>query len=253
MLFVTGGLDRAVWYDPLFSGSAAIFGVPAVLGTAFFTLRTILGFAGAAADGPDALDAHDVPHDLPHDHAGDFSAHHADVAHHHAGDAGHAASAMFTAAEIFSVQSLAAFAGAFGWAGLIARDGMGVLGGLAVGVVAGAAMSAGVLAVFRQIRRLEAHGNVTREDLMGLEATVYVGVPERGKGTGQVRVAARGMDRIVNATSRDVAIATGGRVLVVAAGPDNTVVVQATPSAGDLTPGGGQPTAAPPLLEKGES
>jgi hypothetical protein len=68
-----------------------------------------------------------------------------------------------------------------------------------------------------------------------------------------VRVVARGQDRFVNATSRDVAVPTGGRVLVVALGPDNTVVVQAMPRAEDTPDAGALPPALPAPAPKGVS
>lgn len=220
-----------MWYDPLFLGSAAWFGVPAVLGTGFFTIRTILGFAGVLSHG-------DV--DGGHDHGGD--GHPGMDGHHHS---------IVSAAEVFSVQSIAAFAGAFGWAGLIARESFGTVPAAGVGLVAGVAMSAAVIAVFRQLRKLESDGTVTLEDLLGQEGVVYVGIPGRERGMGQVRIRAGDMEKFVNAVSRDTAIATGGRVLVVATNPDNSVVVQALNSDGDLIP---STTSQPPQaeLEKGD-
>lgn len=231
-----------MWYDPLFSGSAAWFGVPAVLGTGFFTLRTALGFLGVMSHGD--VDSHGITHGGA-EHGGDGGGHDGHVegpTHHHP---------IVSAAEVFSIQSLAAFAGAFGWAGLIARESLGSVAGTAAGLVAGAAMSGTVIWVFRQIRKLESDGTITMSDLLGEEGTVYVGVPERGRGMGQVRVQTRGMERIVNATSRDAAISTGGRVLVVAASPDNSVVVQGMSKDGELAPVRTIPAEMAP--EKGET
>jgi hypothetical protein len=253
-----------MWYDALFSGSAAWFGVPAVLGTAFFLLRTILGFAGAFHDVGDSVAAHDVPDDLPHDLPHDASAtdigqtplpHHADVPHRGTSPTG--GHPFVTAAEIFSIQSLAAFAGAFGWGGLIGRENFGIFGGLVTGTIAGVLVAAGVITVFRQIRRLESDGSVPLHDLVGLEGVVTIGVPARDKGSGQVRLEVRGMHRHANAVSRDLAAPTGAKVLIVATRADNSVVVQPlqafgpAPSASHTHATGA--ARAPAALERGES
>jgi hypothetical protein len=254
-----------MWYDALFSGSAVWFGIPAVLGTAFFILRTALGFFGVFSDVGDSVGGHDLPHDVPHDfpqdtHMGETPlAHHVDVPHstHHTTGSPAGSFSYFTVAEIFSIQSLAAFAGAFGWAGLIGREQFGILGGLLAGSVAGALVSAGVIAVFRQMRKFESDGTITLDTMLGLEASVYVGIPPRGNGTGQVRVEVRGAERFVTASSRDTTIPTGSRVLILATNPDNSVVVQSLSQ--PLASGPGIIHRTPnqssdgPALEKGES
>lgn len=255
-----------MWYDALFSGSAAWFGIPAVLGTAFFMLRTALGFLGVFSDVGDSVGHHDVPHDLPHDLAHDVPhdvpmgetplAHHADIPHHPTAHAAQA-SPLVTVAEIFSVQSIAAFAGAFGWAGLIGREHFGPLGGAFTGLVAGVAVAAGVIAVFRQFRKFESDGTITLADMLGLEAAVYVRIPARGSGSGQIRVEVRGAERFVNAISRDAMIPTGARVLILAVNPDNSVVVQSLAQPVTVTQASQhQPPVADsrePALEQGES
>jgi hypothetical protein len=260
-----------MWYDALFSGSAAWFGIPAVLGTAFFMLRTALGFLGVFSDVGDSVGHHDVPHDVPHDIPHDVPhdlphdapmgetplAHHADVPHHPAGhgQASHAAP-LVTAAEIFSVQSLAAFAGAFGWAGLIGREHFGAFGGALIGLVAGVSVAAGVITIFRQFRKFESDGTITLADMLGLEATVYVRIPARDSGSGQIRVEVRGAERFVSAISRDALIPTGTRVLILAANPDNSVVVQSLAEPAEVTQAPlHQPPSAQqrPALEQGES
>jgi hypothetical protein len=261
-----------MWYDALFAGSAAWFGVPAVLGTAFFLLRTVLGFAGVFSNVGDSIGTHDVPHDLPHDVPHDLPhdvgteigqtplPHHADIPHAprdasvKVGGGGHA---LVTAAEVFSVQTLAAFAGGFGWGGLIGRENFGTLGGLVTGVLTGTLVAAGVIAVFRQFRKLESDGSVPIHDLVGLEGVVTIGVPPRDKGAGQVRLEVRGMHRHSNAVSRDAAAPTGTKVLVVATRADNSVVVQPMLQAGGFAPASlthsGGAAHAPPALERGES
>lgn len=263
-----------MWYDALFSGSAVWFGIPAVLGTAFFILRTALGFFGVFSDVGDSVGGHDVPHDIPHDvphdiphdiphdvHMGETPlAHHVDVPQHPSSSS-HAGSHPFVSvAEIFSIQSIAAFAGAFGWAGLIGREHFGVVGGLLTGTLAGTLIAAGVIAVFRQLRKFESDGTIGLDSMVGLEASVYVGLPPRGAGMGQIRVEVRGAQRFVNATSRDAAIPTGSRVLILTTNPDNSVVVQSLvmplasgPGTTHRTPSPSSIGPAQVNLEKGES
>ena len=256
-----------MWYDALFTGSAVWFGIPAVLGTAFFILRTALGFFGVFSDVGDSVGGHDLPHDIPHDvphdlphdtHMGETPlAHHVDVPHHPPSGTQPGGHPIVSVAEVFSIQSLAAFAGAFGWAGLIGREHFGMVAGLATGCLAGTLVSAGVIAVFRQMRKFESDGSITLDSMLGLEASVYVGIPPRGTGTGQIRVEVRHTERFVNASSRDTAIATGSRVLILAVNQDNSVVVQSLTQPLASGPGTLHRTPAPsasvPTLEKGES
>ncbi|MEK6702210.1 MAG: hypothetical protein AABZ53_08100 [Planctomycetota bacterium] len=131
--------------------------------------------------------------------------------------------------ELFSLQSIGAFLAGFGWTGLIGLVTLHwvMVASAAMGLLGGIALSASVIAVYRGFRRLESAGTVSLSSAVGLEGDVYLTVPERGKGVGQIRVVLAGQLKVVDAISRDRAVPTGEKVLVVGTGEGNTVIVQA--------------------------
>lgn len=203
-----------MWMDDLFSGSAGIFGLPAVLGTGFFTLRTILSFIGAAG--------HDI------DHHPDIDAH-ADVHHDSPHSLAHSGLLGISWAEAFSLQSISAFATGFGWAGLISLHILKLpfLLNLPIASASGLTLAYAVIRVFRALRRLESDGTVSKASLIGLEGDVSIGIPQRGSGSGQIRVVVGSVAKMAHAVSRDGPIPTGSRVVILDHQPDNSLLVQA--------------------------
>ena len=80
-------------------------------------------------------------------------------------------------------------------------------------------------AVMRNVRRLEASGNIHVRTTLGATGDVYVAVPEKGKGVGEVRLVIGDRQRMVNAVSEGGALPSKTRVKVSAVNPDNTVTV----------------------------
>lgn len=216
-----------MWMDDLFSGSAGIFGLPAVLGTGFFILRTVLSFAGAAGHDVDhhADGSLDVHPDAAHPDAAHPDDHHDPAAHPLA----HSGLLGISWAEAFSLQSISAFATGFGWAGLIALHvlKLPLILDLPIATASGLALAYAVIRIFRSLRRLESDGTIPKHSLIGLEGDVYIGIPERGKGSGQVRVVIGSVAKMIHAVSRDTPIPTGSRVLILDQQPDNALLVQA--------------------------
>ena len=126
---------------------------------------------------------------------------------------------------------LGAFLAGFGWTGLIGLVTLQwiMLASAAIGLLGGVVLSAGVIGIYRGFRRLESAGTVGVSSAVGLDGEVYLTIPERGKGQGQIRVVLAGQLKIVDAVSRDRAVATGEKVLVVGTGEGNTVIVQGEP------------------------
>ncbi len=193
-----------------FTGQAIWFTVPAIFGTLAFVVRLFLLGAG----GDDG-------------HGG--GGHGADVGTH--GDVMGATDAMHDSADnlsgFFSVQSFLSFFMGFGWGGLGALKGLGWPWWSAVllGLVAGLAMVLLLAAVMRNVRRLEASGNIHVRTTLGATGDVYVAVPEKGKGVGEVRLVIGDRQRMVNAVSEGGALPSKTRVKVSAVNPDNTVTV----------------------------
>ncbi|HEX2839529.1 MAG TPA: hypothetical protein VHN77_15535 [Phycisphaerales bacterium] len=192
-----------------FTGQAIWFTVPAIFGTLAFVVRLFL--LGAGGD-----DGHSGGHG-------------ADIGTH--GDVMGATDAMHDGADnlsgFFSVQSFLSFFMGFGWGGLGALKGLGWpwWGAVLLGLVAGLAMVLLLAVVMRNVRRLEASGNIHVRTTLGATGDVYVAVPEKGKGVGEVRLVIGDRQRMVNAVSDGAALPSKTRVKVAAVNPDNTVTV----------------------------
>jgi hypothetical protein len=171
--------------------------VPALVGTALFIIRMILMLFGGD---------HDVGHDV-----GDT-----DIAHDSAG-----------AFKALSLQTFTAFAMGFGWGGVFGLYTLHLDTGRSIlaGVIAGAGMVWVLAALLRSVGQLQSSGNVRLETVVGCEGEVYVNVPPKGQGTGQVRVVTGERMRIINAQSEGDSVPSQSRVRVVRANGDNTVTV----------------------------
>ncbi|MCA3004675.1 MAG: hypothetical protein LW650_14930 [Planctomycetaceae bacterium] len=185
--------------DTLFSGGAAWFTVPALIGTGVFLIKLVMMLLG----GSDDLDLGGS--------ADAGGAHHAD------------GSGLIT---IMSVQGVSAFMMGFGWAGLGALQGLGwsQLAAMGVGVGGGVGMCGMFVALLAGTRRLQSSGNVNFQRAKGAEGEVYATVPASGRG--QVRLVVDGRQRIVQATGSGEELPTGTPVRVVEVKQDNSVVVR---------------------------
>lgn len=191
--------------DALLSGPAIWFGVPALIGTALFLLRTVLLLAGAH-------------------HGGDFDHGGADA---HAGDHDNTKQDTAGAFKVLSVQTITAFAMGFGWAGLAALNGFHkpILTCMLFAIVGGVAMVWLLALLLKAMHDLQSSGNISLDSTVGHEADVYVTVPAKGHGTGQVRVVIDDRMRIYNASSESEAAPTSSRVRIIKANDDNTLSV----------------------------
>jgi hypothetical protein len=196
--------------DMLLSGQAAWFGVPALLATLLFVIRIILLLAGAH-HGADFH--HDVPDSGPADH--------------HADSRTSAANDAVGAFKVLSLQTIIAFAMGFGWAGIAALNGFHKSFVVCVlfGIIGGVAMVWLLALLLKAMSDLQTSGNISLESTVGLCGDVYVTVPPKGQGTGQVRVVVSDRMRIYNAHSADAAAPTASKVRVLAVNEDNTLTV----------------------------
>ncbi len=198
-----------------FALPAAWFAVPALVGTLVFVFRlALMALAGGGHDAAAHADsgagvggAHD-PGQAAHPHAEDTSS----------------AGQVF---KLLSTQTIAAAMMGFGWAGLASLTrsqwpmAVHVLIGMASGLLCGAAM----VWMLGLLGRMKSDGTLTHERLLGAEGEVYIRVPVRGEGLGQVRVVVGDRARFVAAVTDSTPIPTRGRVLVVGTNPDNSVTV----------------------------
>jgi hypothetical protein len=186
--------------DFLFEGQAGIFTVPALVGTSLFLLRLAMMLVGFDADHSHGVEPH-------------TGEHHADPGE---------------GFKLLSLQTIAAFSMGFGWGGLASMRGSehGLAFHLLVAVASGLFAFFVLAWSFKQLFRLRASGNISIESAVGVEGDVYIAVPLRGHGLGQVRVVIEGRQRIFNAVADTGPIQSRSRIRVVAANPDNTLTVE---------------------------
>jgi hypothetical protein len=191
-------------WSALFDGQAAWFAVPAVLGTSVFVLRLLLVLLGGHGSDMD----HGALADVHADHPG----------HSDSGDA----------LRLLTLEGGSAFFMGLGWGGLGALKGTDW--GLGWSIVTGLACGTGLLLVqavmMRAVHKLQASGNVSIRDTLGLEGVVYVAIPPAGKGRGLVTLVVGGKQRQFNAISAADEIPSQVRVTVQKINDDNTVTVK---------------------------
>ncbi|MCU0689717.1 MAG: hypothetical protein MUE97_08260 [Phycisphaerales bacterium] len=178
--------------DALFSSPTIFFTVPALAGTLLFVIKIILMLVGGDAD----TDVDGGGHDS-------------------------------STGEWFSLGAIGAFVMGFGWGGLAGLRSfqLEVPWAVLCGVAAGMGLAGLMVLLLRQTRRLASSGNIDTNNAVGLEGDVYLTVPERGKGRGQVKLVIQGRQQIFFATSTGPAIASGGRCKVTAAAADGILTV----------------------------
>jgi hypothetical protein len=177
------------------------FTVPALIGTAFFIIRTILMLI------------------LGHG-AGDFHVEDGTAFDLDHGDSG-------SAFKILSIQAIGAFLMGFGWGGLGAYRGWGlpVAASVPVGLVVGSAMVWVLGRLLRWIAGLQSSGTVAISAALYEEGVVYTAIPASGSGRGVVRVVVDDRLRYYNAITGGDAIESQARVRVTEINADNTVTV----------------------------
>lgn len=194
-------------YQLFFGDNAAWYTVPAIVGTAFFTLRMVLLLAGGG-------------HHMGVDFHGDVHVHAGDA---HGGDQGDSTHSF----EILSIQSIAAFVMGFGWGGFAALKGTH-WSPLMVNVAAlacGAGMVWFLAIMLRGMSEIQSSGTISSASAVGQQGDVYVTVPGDGRRRGQVRVTVDGRQRIYNAVTQGEDLATGTRIRVLHAEEDSTLTV----------------------------
>jgi len=188
--------------DLLLRGNAVWFGVPAIFGTAVFVVRLVLMLVGGAGLADADVDATHVPDATHPDPTGAFKA--------------------------LSFQSIIAFAMGFGWAGLAGLHGFkwGIGAAILLGLGGGLVMVWLLASLLRGMYELNSSGNIAPESAIGAEGRVYASIPERGGGSGQVKVIVKERQRIYNAVSQGPACPTTTRVRIVGVLDERTLTVE---------------------------
>lgn len=183
----------------LFSGSAYLFSVPAIFGTAYFLLNLVLSGMGGDADAGIEID----------------------------GDVGDTPAAEF---RVLSLQTISAFAMGSGWMGLGALRLLDTTFAVAsiIAIASGVGVAWLLITALGALWRLQSSGNIPLDAALGQTGTVYVQIPPKGQGSGRVTVVVNNRQREYSATQHgDEPIASKTRVGIV--GIDhaaNTVAVE---------------------------
>ena len=175
----------------------AVYAGMALLGTALFALRMVLMFVmGIDFDGD--IDFEDIEHG--------------------------------TGFSLFSLQSIIGFFMGAGWAGLAARLEWGLDTPLSALIAGGFGVVLMVLSAAMMFAALKLKHEVHYEmdDAAGKIGTAYVTIPEKGSGTGQVRVTISGRQMTVDAVSSGEKIEAFSTVRVDQVRDDKVLVVSST-------------------------
>jgi hypothetical protein len=193
------------------SADATIYFGMAVGATLLFLLRLVLSMIGGDAGG---------------DHAGDFEVH-ADAPGgvEHSADAHHDTTSAF---KLLSTLSILAFIMGAGWMGLACRVDwrLGSSASLAAALGFGFVCMLLAALLMRSMSKLNSEPTYDLRHCIGSAAQVYLPIPPRGAGRGQVRVSVDGRSRIVSAGSVGPAIPAFRSVKVLAVDADDSIVVE---------------------------
>jgi len=173
---------------------AAAYMVIAVLGTVLFLLRLGLAMFGGA----------DSDFDTELDYDADFSF------------------------QFFSVLSILAFFMGSGWMGLACRLewGLGRVPSSLISAGFGLVMMMGASALAYATRRLNREITYDVGTAVGHTARVYLTIPEKGSGHGQIEVSVSGRKKVLKAVSAGPEIAAFSDVKVLEVRDDETLVVE---------------------------
>jgi len=129
---------------------------------------------------------------------------------------------------ILSVRTIVAFFVGFGWGGVAMYDGTkNAALSLVVAALIGFAFMMIAFWLMNSIFKLREAGNVDYANAIGCSATVYVSIPARREGSGQVQVVVQGRLREVAAvTDEEERLAPGTRVVITRQIDPSTFVVR---------------------------
>ncbi len=133
-----------------------------------------------------------------------------------------------TAFSVFSTLSILAFFMGAGWMGLACRLewGLGRFASTLAAAGFGAAMmfmSSGLMFAIRKLNREVSYDMSTA---IGRTGKVYLTIPKKGKGSGQVEISVSGRQKVVTAVSTGPSIAAFTAVKVVEVRDDDTLIVE---------------------------
>ena len=103
---------------------------------------------------------------------------------------------------IFSIRSIGSFFTGFGWTGaMFLQNGHSVGVATLAGTIVGSLILAGFLGLMRWLHSFKTDGTVNYENAIGNVGTVYIPIPPKRKGMGQIQVDVQGRLSTVDAVS----------------------------------------------------
>ncbi len=134
--------------------------------------------------------------------------------------------------QLFSLLSVTAFFMGTGWMGLACRYDWGLGGGVSLAIAVGFGMFMMALAAYlmKWVHSLSEEKSYDTTTAVGTSARVYLTVPAKGQGEGQIEVNVSGRRKVMRAVSAGDELAAFTSVTVIAAQNDETLVVEAKES-----------------------
>lgn len=129
---------------------------------------------------------------------------------------------------ILSIKSVTGFFFGFGWAGAIAMNsGMGVMGALIIALLTGTVLMFIIFVLMKGLSSLHSDGTVKLQNAIGQVGTVYLTIPPKGQGNGQIQVNVQGQLLTINALNHDPQeIKNTQKVRVISSVDESTVIVE---------------------------
>ena len=222
-------------YDLFFDGYASVFSVPAMLATFFLGIKFVLMMTGGSEDGSE-IDADGVDIDVDADvdvDAGDIDADAAEIDHDSAEftskSHSHNKQARPSGFKLLTTMTLAAAIMGGGFAGLATFRSTG--DNLFAAIIAAGIFGFIFMFTFAWLMRfiftLSEHGTITVGDALYETAVVYISVPGKRGGGGEVKVLVNGRIRYFRAETDEETIPSGEEVYIIDDQPADGLVIVA--------------------------
>lgn len=116
----------------------------------------------------------------------------------------------------FSFSSIIAFVCVGGWTGYLANimTPMSEMQILATSILMGLVALIGSIFLLKRLKGWEEKGNIDMNNAIGKTGKVYLGIPEKGVGSGQVQVVIQGRLKTLHAKTNQEKIETGTEVII---------------------------------------
>ena len=116
---------------------------------------------------------------------------------------------------LFTIKNLVGFFMGFGWAGICFAECIGSQFLLTVvAILAGCLFVAMFVLIYKQTRKLDRNGAFDIQDCLGQTASVYLRIPEGGKGKGKVQISINGSVQELDALTDEDMIPSGQNVKI---------------------------------------